>query len=99
MSITRARQGRMVNEEAEMARSRARFHAERRVVTKPGDDPYRGEYDCSDCCSMTHCETHHKTEGTCPFDCDDASLDRSTSTEIVNSTDVLKAPYPDGRMP
>lgn len=30
---------------------------------------YRGgEKDCGDCMTMTHCETHHKDEGTYPFD-------------------------------
>lgn len=27
---------------------------------------YRGEPDCGDCVTMTHCETHHKDEGTYP---------------------------------
>ena len=27
---------------------------------------YRGDPNCSDCCTMSHCETHHKTEGEYP---------------------------------
>lgn len=38
------------------------------IRTRPGDDPYRGEPSCGDCCSMTHCETHGKDVGTYPFD-------------------------------
>ncbi len=30
--------------------------------------PYRGEKDCGDCLTMSHCETHHKVEGTYPFE-------------------------------
>lgn len=28
--------------------------------------PYRGDPNCSDCLTMTHCETHHKVEGLYP---------------------------------
>ncbi len=67
------------NTAADLARA---LHDERHMVlTKPGDPGgYRGEYDCGDCCSMTHCETHHKDEGTYPFDLDDGSLDRRVRT-------------------
>lgn len=67
----------------------AELRARCAVVTKPGDPGgYRGEYDCGDCCSMTHCETHGKDEGTYPFDeapvygGADASLDRGPATDI-----------------
>lgn len=30
--------------------------------------PYRGETNCTDCMTASHCETHHKEEGTYPFD-------------------------------
>lgn len=33
----------------------------------PGWRPY-GEPGCSDCETMTHCETHHKSEGVYPSD-------------------------------
>lgn len=29
--------------------------------------PYHGELDCSDCMTMSHCETHYKDEGTYPI--------------------------------
>ena len=31
----------------------------------PGWKP-KGEPNCSDCCCMSHCETHHKIEGEYP---------------------------------
>lgn len=30
--------------------------------------PYRGNPGCSDCMTMSHCETHEKAEGVYPFD-------------------------------
>jgi hypothetical protein len=88
-----------------VAKTRAALARQCAVITKPGDDPYRGEYDCSDCCSMSHCETHHKTEGTYPFDgapvyggVPDASLDRGASTDVVLAESVLKAMFPDRRI-
>lgn len=98
MSIRNARWPRpCVVTEADVEREIAECHRRAAIITKPGDPGgYRGEYDCGDCCSMSHCETHHKDEGTYPFDSNDASLERGASTEIVCASDVLKLLYPDG---
>jgi hypothetical protein len=37
------------------------------VRAQPGWRPY-GNPRCSDCATMTHCETHHKSEGVYPED-------------------------------
>lgn len=54
------------------------------VVTKRGEPGYRGEYSCSDCCSMSHCEKHHKEEGTYPFEEaePDGSLERAKTSPL-----------------
>lgn len=74
----------------------AELRAKCAVITRPGDPGgYRGEYDCGDCCSMTHCETHGKDEGTYPFDeapvygGPDRSLDRGPSTAI-NAAEMFR---------
>ncbi len=72
-----------------LAKARAFVRRDTAIVTKPGDPGgYFGEYDCSDCCSMSHCETHHKDEGTYPFVVTDASLDvraRANAQDVENA--------------
>ncbi len=72
------------------------------VHTQPGDDPYRGEYDCGDCCSMSHCETHLKDVGTYPFDerdspayggAFDGSLDRWPRVQYLADTVLGRVPF------
>jgi hypothetical protein len=45
------------------------------VLRKAGWKPYRGEMDCGDCMTMSHCETHHKDACTYPFDDPDPVVD------------------------
>lgn len=106
---TTAEQAKQHAAEDRAAKLRAKIlEREVAVVTTPGQPGYRGEYDCSDCCSMSHCETHHKDEGTYPFDeiaaaSTDANLrmdnlDRPQSQAVTLATDVLKEYFPDRRV-